>query len=481
MTRIVVGPFNRVEGDLEVRLDVAGGRVREAYVNSPLYRGFEQILRGREPADALVVVPRICGICSVAQSRAAALALAQAANVTPPANAFLVANLLLGAENLADHFMHFYLFFMPDFAQSLYADAPWYERIQARFAALRGTAAREVMAIRADLLHVAGILGGKWPHTLGLQPSGVTRAVGAAELLRLRAALSRFRHYLEERTFGCALSAFADFDPDALDAGHAPGARDADLAHFLHVARELRLEDLGRGPGRYMSYGAYADAGGPLFAAGVWDGAPAPLDVSQITEDTSHGWFSDGAGSLHPAEGVTDPDVDRPGGYSFVKAPRLAGRPCEVGPLARQLISGQSLIHALVLRAGSNVLSRILARFAEMAIVVQAMEGWIEAIDPDAPFCGPPVSYPQEVRAAGLIEAARGSLGHWLQIHDGRIANYQIIAPTTWNFAPRDREGVPGPLEQALVGAPVQAGERQPIAVAHIVRSFDPCMVCTVH
>ena len=67
MTRIVVGPFNRVEGDLEVRLDVAGGRVREAYVNSPLYRGFEQILQGREPADALVVVPRICGICSVAQ------------------------------------------------------------------------------------------------------------------------------------------------------------------------------------------------------------------------------------------------------------------------------------------------------------------------------------------------------------------------------------------------------------------------------
>jgi Ni,Fe-hydrogenase I large subunit len=71
MKRLVVGPFNRVEGDLEVSLDVANGRVQSAYVNSPMYRGFEQILKDKHPLDALVYVPRICGICSVAQSAAA--------------------------------------------------------------------------------------------------------------------------------------------------------------------------------------------------------------------------------------------------------------------------------------------------------------------------------------------------------------------------------------------------------------------------
>jgi hydrogenase large subunit len=81
----------------------------------------------------------------------------------------------------------------------------------------------------------------------------------------------------------------------------------------------------------------------------------------------------------------------------------------------------------------------------------------------------------------GLVEAARGSLGHWLSIRRGRILNYQIIAPTTWNFSPRDADGVPGALEQALVGAPVCDGETNPVAVQHVVRSFDPCMVCTVH
>jgi hydrogenase large subunit len=88
---------------------------------------------------------------------------------------------------------------------------------------------------------------------------------------------------------------------------------------------------------------------------------------------------------------------------------------------------------------------------------------------------------PKTGRGMGLVEAARGSLGHWVVIEDGRIANYQIVAPTTWNFSPRDAEGQPGPLEAALVGAPVAEGEDVPMTVQHIVRSFDPCMVCTVH
>ena len=75
-TRLIVGPFNRVEGDLEVTLDIRDGAVAEARVTAPLYRGFEQILLGRPAGDALVIAPRICGLCSVSQSVAAARALA---------------------------------------------------------------------------------------------------------------------------------------------------------------------------------------------------------------------------------------------------------------------------------------------------------------------------------------------------------------------------------------------------------------------
>ena len=132
MTRLIVGPFNRVEGDLEVQLDVADGQVVGARVNAPMYRGFESMLIGRDPLDALVVVPRICGICSVSQSVAAARALADLAGVEPAPNGRLATELMLACENLADHLSHFYLFFMPDFARPVYAARAWFGEAQRR-------------------------------------------------------------------------------------------------------------------------------------------------------------------------------------------------------------------------------------------------------------------------------------------------------------------------------------------------------------
>ncbi|WP_043814701.1 nickel-dependent hydrogenase large subunit, partial [Rubrivivax gelatinosus] len=108
------------------------------------------------------------------------------------------------------------------------------------------------------------------------------------------------------------------------------------------------------------------------------------------------------------------------------------------------------------------------------------MEQALAAIVPREPF-HVATRLPDEAEGCGLTEAARGALGHWLRLERGRIASWQIVAPTSWNFSPRDAAGVPGALEASLVGAPVSAGETTPVAVQHVVRSFDPCMVCTVH
>jgi Ni,Fe-hydrogenase I large subunit len=131
-----------------------------------------------------------------------------------------------------------------------------------------------------------------------------------------------------------------------------------------------------------------------------------------------------------------------------------------------------------VLRHGASVTARVTARMIELASVLPAMERWVREIVLGEAFCQP-IVLPEEAQGVGLVEAARGSLGHWLSIKRGRIERYQIIAPTTWNFSPRDSEGQPGPLEQALVG--LSAGEGALPTVQHVVRSFDPCMVCTVH
>ena len=480
MTRVVVGPFSRVEGDLEVALEVEDGVVREARVSSQVFRGFEQILAGKAPLDALVIVPRVCGICSVAQSSAVARALAAAAGVEPPRNGRTASNLMLAAENLADHLTHFYLFFMPDFARTAYSQRHWFELARARFEAMRGAGGVEAVGARARFLELMAILGGKWPHTLAIQPGGTSRAVQKAEKVQLLLVLREFRRFLEGALFGDELERVAGLGGAAELAAwrDARPAAASDFRLFLEIARDLDLDRLGRATDVFMSYGAYHDGERPHFAAGVFDGAPRELDRASIAEDGRHAWLLDDE-PCHPSEGATRPHADKPGAYTWCKAPRLGGRVVEVGALARQVVDGHALVRDVVAATGGNVFSRVLARLLELALMVPAMERWAASIEPGEHFCIP-ADVPDGAAGAGMVEAARGSLGHWLTVEGGRISRYQIVAPTTWNFSPRDAKGQPGPLEQALVGTPVGRGAEDP-AVQHVVRSFDPCMVCTVH
>ena len=124
--------------------------------------------------------------------------------------------------------------------------------------------------------------------------------------------------------------------------------------------------------------------------------------------------------------------------------------------------------------------ARVAGRLLEIARTQLLLEQWVAALRPDERFMDD-VTLPSEGTGEGLVEAARGALGHWISVRNGQIENYQIVAPTTWNFSPRDANGTPGPVEAALEGAPVGEDEDTPLSVQHIVRSFDPCMVCTVH
>ena len=501
MSRLILGPFNRVEGDLEVQLEVQEGRVRSARVNAPLYRGFENMLIGREPMDALTIVPRICGICSVSQSVAAAKALADAAGVTPPPNGQLAINLMLACENLADHLTHFYVFFMPDFTRPVYAKRDWFTQANKRFAAVSGTGggngnggggegSRALLAARARWFALMGTLGGKWPHTGSVLPGGSSRALEPNEVLRMRAKVREMRQFLESTLFGTSLESFTELATlAALQSWHTQAAG-SDLALFLEITQDAQLNTLGTGSKRFMSYGAYANANGSegdhSFAQGVWTADTATLSKlksSEITEDPRHAWLTDAQSPLHPAQGITEPLLDKPGAYTWNKAPRLNGAVMETGAVARQLVDGQPLVRAAVAAHGASVGTRVLARLMEVARIVPLMEQWLGQLQAREPFHSV-YQRPNFGQGVGLSEAARGALGHWLRMEHGKLSSYQIVAPTSWNFSPRDSSGVPGALESALVGTAIgQEGEpaSESVAVQHIVRSFDPCMVCTVH
>ncbi len=489
-TRRILGPFNRVEGDLEVKVDISAGQVTEAWVNAPLYRGFETILAGKDPRDALVYTPRICGICSVSQSVASSRAIAAAQGLAATANGRLATNIILACENLADHLSHFYLFFMPDFAREVYNDQPWYNDIRQRFQAQQGAASLDVLPQRAEFMKLTGILAGKWPHSLALQPGGTTRAIDSREKLRLQGLIMGFRRFLETTVFGDKLENIQNLTSiDALLAWR-DNHQHSDFGRFLMLADSLQLDQLGRAGDNFMSYGAYhldeqisddINQDTHAFKPGLWcNDQLETLDPSLITEDISHAWMRAQREPKHPSQGTTMPDENASGAYSWCKAPRYNKRVVEVGALARQVIDGHPLIRALVAESGGNVQNRVIARLLELARVLPLMEIWNKEIKLGESFCES-AHIPRETQGMGLVEAARGSLGHWLDVRNGLILNYQIIAPTTWNFSPRDENNIPGALERALVGTPVDRNGQESVAIQHIVRSFDPCMVCTVH
>jgi hydrogenase large subunit len=322
-----------------------------------------------------------------------------------------------------------------------------------------------------------GLIAGKWPHSLSLQPGGVTRALDLGAKMRLLAILGDFRAFAEKHLFGAPLEQVAALEtPEQL---WTLAEVSSDFAAFLRVARDLRLETLGRCALPLMSFGAYHGADGPLFGAGVVDAAGAAKRMGGIGEQVAASFFADCA--ENPAKATTVPDMERAGAYSFAKAPRLDGCPTEVGAVARQAVAGHKLVRALLAQAGaSHVLVRVVARVLEIALVTLAAENWARALNVRESFCETPSAVVKGA-GAGLVEAARGALGHWVSVERGQIRSYQIIAPTTWNFSPRDAAGVPGPLEQALVGVETGALGARAAAIQHVVRSFDPCMVCTAH
>jgi hydrogenase large subunit len=303
-----------------------------------------------------------------------------------------------------------------------------------------------------------------------------------AEKLRLKILLAELRGFLENTLLGDKLEAVAALDSEAaLYAWMEPRAKRADFPRFLSIARDLGLQHMGRATDRFMSYGAYSDGSALLFPAGLWaDESLHKLDLGAIREDVTSSWMA-GDIALAPAEGHTLPQPDKKDAYSWCKAPRLSGQVVETGALARQMVAGHPLVRDMVNLHGASVTARVVARMLEFALVLPVMETWLRQFLPGDAYCLPSHEL-ADAHGIGLIEAARGSLGHWLDVRDGKIYNYQIIAPTTWNFSPRDAVGEPGALEQALVGLEAEeGGNAAPLAVQHVVRSFDPCMVCTVH
>ena len=487
MAKTVYMPMNRVEGDLEVMVAIEDNVVSDAWMIGTMFRGIETMLVGRNSLDGLVITPRICGICSTSHLLAAAMALEDITGTEVSPNGRLVRHIALAAEQMQSDLRHIFLMFAADFTGKRHADHPLYPDMVRRYQPFQGSAVVSTIVATKILPELIAILGGQWPHSSFIVPGGITSQPSRADLRQCRLLLGEFRRWYEQAVLGCTLERILSVQT-AKDLEQWLDERSehwhGELGFFLRCAQAAGLDRIGQGHGSYLSGPGFVmddddqalDDGGGFLHGDVFE----PFDQQRIVEHVRHARYQDHNSSGHPGEAETHPlhAID-PEKYSLCKAPRYNGVPAETGALAEALVRQDPLFTDLVANQGGSVLVRALARLLRPARIILLMDKWLGAIDADAPYYTPAAA-PTGGSGVGLIQAPRGLLGHWVQLSGGTIDHYQVITPTTWNGSPRDDRDVRGPIEQALVGTPIRDPE-DPVEVAHVVRSFDLCMVCSVH
>jgi len=477
-TRIKIDPVTRIEGHLAIEAVIDDGVVKEARSAGTLFRGFEIILQGRDPRDANRLTQRICGVCPTAHATASALCIDDAFGLTDkiPDNARLIRCLILGSNFLQSHILHFYHLAALDYvdAAAVVGDlAPFVPRYEGDYR-VSGEANAELvnhyvqaLDIRRKCQEMLSIFGGKMPHSVGIVPGGVTERPTEDKIINFLWRLNEIRDFVDNT-----------YIPDIIAVAKAYGD------YF----------EIGQGCKRLLAYGGFDLPTGKLFKSGVVspDLQLQPFAEENITEDLKHSWYADSDSGKNPAQGQTKPEPNKKQAYSFLKSPRYEGKVCELGPLARMVnnyVQGDSKVKELIdstlaqLGAGADALFSVLGRHAaralEAKLVADAMVDWLQALKPDEPIIVEN-KIPETGEGAGLTEAPRGSVGHWITIKDKKTNRYQVITPTAWNASPKDDKDQPGAIEQAIIGTKVKDKDN-PFELVRIVRAFDPCLACSVH
>jgi [NiFe] hydrogenase large subunit/hydrogenase large subunit len=442
MTHVVVDPVTRIEGHLRIEAEVDEGKVKNAWSSSTMFRGVELILKGRDPRDAWVFTQRICGVCTTVHAIASIRAVENAIGAKPPPNARVLRNLIMAAQMVQDHVVHFYHLHALDWVDvvsALSADpeetsalaqsiSDWPLSSTSYFAGVR-----DKLQAFVDRGQLGPFGNGYWGHkAYRLPPEANLLAVAhylealdwQRDFIRMHAVLGGKNPHLQSFLVGGMAT---PVDPDkqaSINLGSIAKLR-ALIANARAFVTKVYIPDVlavagfykdwagyGAGVGNYLVYGEYPEDDGSTPKLYLPSGVIWKRDLSKvhdfepakISEHIKHSWYEYDSGDdqgLHPFDGQTQPKytgpkppyerLDTNAKYSWLKSPRYDGEPMEVGPLARMLVAygrGHERVRELVgavlgqLDVGPealfSTLGRIAARAIETQILAERLEGWLD-------------------------------------------------------------------------------------------------------
>lgn len=543
-------PVTRVAGALAFHavVDLENRRVVEAHTQARIFRGFELILKGRHPLDAIDISSRACGVCGGVHATTASLALEMAAGIVPPPLAIITRNLGEAAELLYDHCLHLFLLAGPDYSERMVrrtspslwaraesASAPFREihgmttigEIMQGLNHLTGTLYLEALDITRLAREIASLCLGKYPHPSTIFPGGLGIEATPAVFNNVLGRIVRLLDY--SKKVAAVWEDLIDFwlevqpkyalvgerrknligtgiwdDPEAYDASYTNcntwGQRRLATPGVIvdGELRTTRLRDINLGLEEFVEHSYYHQWSQYSFKT---DPLGSPLSP------------------YHPWNKQTLPNPQKRSWkerYTWDTAPRWDREPMESGPISRQWITSvaQKIQNEFISPTGSgltillpkgntpelekewriperlNTLERNRARAIHVGYCCMVAYTFLlkafEYLRLGRTEMAHPYTTPERSVAVGFWEAGRGYLTHHAVIEDYKLANYQILTPSSFMASPRDPFGTPGPYEEAVLNTPILEEFDSPeafqgIDILRTIRSFDPCMPCTVH
>lgn len=453
-SKIIMNPVTRISGFLEIQVEVEQNRIMDAQCEGLLFRGFEKMLRGRPPLDAIYFTERICGICSTAHSIVSTSALEDILDIIPNDNDKMIRDFMHGCELIQNHLRHYYQFSLPDYVKDISLQgAPIEVHNDYR---LPDNLNKELLGHYMDSFkysrfahEMLAVLGGKVPHNHGIFVGGVSVNLDAAKWIKVKSTLAEIKDFVVNVMI-----------PD------------------VQVISEYYSDyfENGVGYGNLMTYGlfdTYEEESLFYVEPQVFIGGEVyRLDPDKIKENIHNAWYESEQIIQKPTELTVEENPNKEGAYSWIKAPRYDGYAMEVGPLARMILSGNY-------KRGISTMDRIIARVLETKKIIEIMEQFLERMKLE-PAHQSEYKFPYPVKGKGMADTSRGALGHWVSVQEQSIYNYEIITPSAWNLSPEDSTGLKGAVEKSLIDTTIR-DMAYPVEIGRIVRSFDPCVSCATH
>ena len=422
--------IEKIEGEAELDFTFSKGKIEDVKINFGFYRGIEEILQGKDARDALVITPRVCGICNHAHLIAAVRAIENGyenagLNVEISSKANDIREFTLACELIQNHVKWFYMTILPQLEAYIEQRSEENYAIKATY-------------LSSTITKALAIFAGQWPHSSYTVPGGITCDPTHLDVMQAQSLVEESIKFFEQVMTGMLLDDYLSID--SVSSLHQI---EGDFGKMLHLMGSNGMTEVGQSHDKFIVFGeCILSKPGKSIITTV-----SNVDTRYVKESAQKG--------------------------TVAKAVTYKQKLYEVGPLARGMVAKTPLVKSLHKRYKDSLLTRVFARIHEVALLLEYSKELLGNLRMDEPSCTLDANVKlYEFEGTGVVEAARGSLIHKTTVNGGLITNYDIITPTQWNLSHGTKEEQ-GVAIEAMVGA------KSIEEATFIFRTFDVCSVCT--